>query len=367
MFDGFDVTAATDGVVVVGSGKAFLLNNLVYLRNASSLVLPPAPTTLKRIDAITIKRYDGKYELNVITGTKKSTPEKPTIPEGQLLIAYVLRNTNVVSPAQGDITQGSLTMEYRQANRIVDQMIDEIKERVETLETDPLIDEIKERVETLEADPLSTKNILLVGDSLMYGDGWLGGFGNCILENHPGATVINVAVSGSKLTGGDIFQQIVNHYNEGQGVVPDIILVNGGGNDFIKHETLGTVSLSSSFPTGNHATVADSMDELIYNTKQLYPNAKIVWMSLPPMMQWNDGLLVDEVPVPSVQKQYFDEITKVCGKYGVPTIDLFNKSNITSMIPSQLEAFYVTNDTIHLKEAGYRHVSPLIESVITTL
>ena len=41
-------------------------------------------------------------------------------------------------------------------------------------------------------DKLAGKTILCAGDSLMRGNGWLGGFKNCLAESHPDTTIDNI-------------------------------------------------------------------------------------------------------------------------------------------------------------------------------
>lgn len=215
-------------------------------------------------------------------------------------------------------------------------------------------------------DKLAGKTIVCIGDSLMAGDGWSGGYANCIKENHPTANIENLAVSGSQIAGGGIFAQITEYYVAGK-TVPDIIIFDGGGNDFINRATLGTGLLDSSFLNNTSDTTCDALETMINGVKTVYPFAKLLYVSTPPMQQWDDGNVIPGVPTPAVQREYLDAIEKVLAKWSVPVADIYRNGNVTSMNASQLGEFFLTGDTIHLNEAGYRRVSPVIEDAINKL
>ena len=215
-------------------------------------------------------------------------------------------------------------------------------------------------------DKLEGKKILCIGDSLMLGNGWEGGYANCIAENHPGANISNIAVSGAKLIGGEIFGQITDYYVAGN-TTPDIIIFDGGGNDFVNRSELGTGMLESSFINGTSTTTCDALENMINGIKNVYPFAKLLYISTPPMQQWNDGDVIPGVPTPAVQREYLDAIEKVLAKWSIPIADIYRNGNVTSINASQLGEFFMSGDTIHLNEAGYRQVAPVIEDALNKL
>lgn len=216
-------------------------------------------------------------------------------------------------------------------------------------------------------DKLARKTIVCAGDSLMAGNGWTGGYANCIRENHPEANIVNVAVTGAKLIHGEIFDQITAYHTVGNNPTPDIIIFDGGGNDFVNRSTIGTGLLDSSYIAGTSDTTCDALETMINAVKTVYPFAKLLYISTPPMHQWDEGDVVPGVPTPKVQREYLDAIEKVLNKWSVPMADIYRNGNVTSMNASQLGEFFMSGDTIHLNEAGYRQVSPVIEDALKKL
>ena len=221
-------------------------------------------------------------------------------------------------------------------------------------------------VTATSVDKLAGKKILCIGDSLMAGNGWEGGYANCIKENHPTVEITNIAVSGAKIIGGEIFGQVTDYYVAGN-TSPDIIIFDGGGNDFMNRSTLGTGKLDSSFTNGTSDTTCDALETMINGVKTVYPFTKLLYISTPPMQQWDDGNVVVGVPTPSVQREYLDAIEKVLAKWSIPIADIYRNGNVTSMNASQLGEFFMSGDTVHLNEAGYRQVSSVVEDALNKL
>lgn len=214
---------------------------------------------------------------------------------------------------------------------------------------------------------LNNKRVVIIGDSIAAGNGWAGGYANIIAEQNPSAIITNLAVQGTKITGGGIFGQITDYYvahAEDRSYDPDLIIICGGGNDFINRETIGTLNMDSTYPAGDSETFANALETMFYSTKTVYPYAKIVYMTLPMMQQWDDGSTVPGVPVASVQKSYWDVARNACEKWCIPVCDLFKDGGITSANASQLGSFYLTNDTIHFNENGYRVTYPVLKSIV---
>lgn len=238
---------------------------------------------------------------------------------------------------------------------------DKINEKVADMVTNSEFDS-KLNDYLAENDKLAGKHIVCMGDSLVYGYGWEGGYANCIKEKHPDVTIDNIAVSGALMIHGGILSQIAD-YNTSGGKEPDIVLFDGGGNDFLGRVTLGEVDMTTSAVTGGATTTCDALELLIFNVKKTYPCAKLMYVSTPPMVKSSTDT---GIPSPAVQREYLDAIEKVLLKWGIPMADLYRNGNISSAIPTQLQAFFL-DDCIHLNEAGYRHVAPVIEDALNKL
>ena len=221
-------------------------------------------------------------------------------------------------------------------------------------------------------DALAGKTILCLGDSLMAGNGWVGGYANCLKENHPKANIINIAVSGATLVPNEnhnyVRAQLYNYINTEGTVAPDVIFFDGGGNDALHKVEIGTGKLNSSYINDIETTICDALEYFIVYARQNYPNAKLLYCSHHPMMQWSeDNSVVPGVPTPDVQVANLEAIEKVLQKWGVPVADIFRKGGLTSNLKEHLELYFMEGDTLHLNESGYRFVAPVVETAFQNL
>ncbi len=219
-------------------------------------------------------------------------------------------------------------------------------------------------------DPLEGKIIICIGDSLMQGTGWSGGFANCIIENHPEAKVYNIAVGGSTLVPTEannyIYQQFKAYKDAGY-TAPDLILFDGGGNDCLYRLELGTGKLDSCDINGTQDTVCDALEYLIYEIKTAFPTTKLLYVTSPLTKQSDDTSVIPSIPTPDVQLEYLTAREKVLEKWGIPKADIRREGNLTSCLTSQTSLYYAESDSLHLNEAGYRYVSPVIEDALRKL
>lgn len=211
----------------------------------------------------------------------------------------------------------------------------------------------------------SEKTVLLVGDSLMAGNGWTGGYGNCIKEMFPNFTIHNYAVSGTMLFNDEILEQCYTYYNAGL-TEPDIIIVDGGGNDFLNRKDIGECSMDTNLAPDTTNSVCSYLEKLFSTIRTTWGSAKLLFIIPHSMYMWDDGSTVPGVPSPKVQKEYWDAVRNVCEKWGVPIADTFKNGNVNYNATS-LSTFFMDDDTMHLNEAGYRRVAPIINREILNL
>lgn len=207
-------------------------------------------------------------------------------------------------------------------------------------------------------DKLAGKTILCAGDSLMRGNGWLGGFKNCLAESHPDTTIDNIAVSGASLCESDSNPNIFDQIAVKASTPYDILLMTGGGNDLISGLTVGEPNLTKNGTAGDWLTTCNALDTDLYNVHNYWPECKIFFITLPLVAPGAAG----SIPDFQGQLDFWDKIKTVCRKYAVPIIDLTQNANFTYFIPNQATKYL--HDSLHFNESGYRFVAPYVESVI---
>lgn len=206
----------------------------------------------------------------------------------------------------------------------------------------------------LESIPnLNNKDVLIIGDSIMHGNGWDGGFANLIAETYPTARITNLSVSGARLVGNGIFDQMSSAYT--QGLRPDYILMDGGGNDMFASATLGTVDFSQYADISGATTIVDALEHIFYRARSYLPDTKIIFCTL---YKLNPGSSA-QIPAFQVQKSIWAEIKKSCEKYSVAVCDFYEESNFLPL-ENFLSKYFI--DVVHINELGYRWLWPMLKA-----
>ena len=213
------------------------------------------------------------------------------------------------------------------------------------------------RKEAAQANSIDEKPfiLLIMGDSQMAGYGWTGGYGNCLSEVYPNATLINLAQSGALLANGEIHAQW-DFYLAETDIMPDYVLLDGGINDlsYLKMEK---------FPEGGFRLASDAMCALIEHIHTESPDTKIIYVAMPPFAEWTEA--EDGIPAYDIQEDYWRHMNGIAGAYEyVTVVDLF------SIDPFGYPdvASYQKNiaDSVHLSEAGYRNTFEYINKALET-
>ena len=207
-------------------------------------------------------------------------------------------------------------------------------------------------------DKLAGKSVLCAGDSLMRGNGWLGGFKNCLAEAHPNTTIDNIAVSGASLCESDSNPNIFDQLAAKVSTPYDILLLTGGGNDLISGLTVGEPNLTKNGTAGDWLTTCNALDTDLYRVHDYWPECKIFFITLPLVVPGAAG----SIPDFQGQLEFWDKIKTVCRRYAVPIIDLTQNGNFVYFIQNQRDKYLY--DSLHFNEEGYRFVAPYVESVI---
>lgn len=210
---------------------------------------------------------------------------------------------------------------------------------------------------------LAGKKVFILGDSINAGNGWEGGFANLIFEDFPGAIVSNLSISGSTLCQEGIFYQLKTAYQSGITDM-DYIIFDGGGNDLLSEKTLGTVD-KEYYSAGGYGeefdinTITGSFEHLATNIQKFYPNSKVIFFNL---FKFHPS--ATNISYTS-QCETWDKLKECCEKYGIYYVDLWKESNFTPNSQEQWNLFMY--DWVHLNEAGYRRMWPLIRNAINTI
>ncbi len=153
----FPVTAAGGLKVTVGAGRGWVhpsrfTGYSITKREADTLTMPLADTSLPRIDRI-VMRYDAgarAASLQVLQGTASSTPTAPAISRTELI--YDLCLAEITRPAGStSITTGQIA-----DTRLDEKLCGIVRDSVTGIPTDELLAAAKERINALEEKATSS-------------------------------------------------------------------------------------------------------------------------------------------------------------------------------------------------------------------
>lgn len=230
---------------------------------------------------------------------------------------------------------------------------------------------------SFENNPLTNKKIVFIGDSICAGttdetgvSGWAQRIGEKNKMNWR-----NLGRNGATITEGI---SGVNMYivNADFGENPDYIILEGGTNDA---DLIGTAEDFTPEKYGNYnmfdftgqfdkTTFCGAVEHLFKRLTTDYVGAKIGFIIAHKMGFINSA--TDYTAEKSRRRFYFETIIKLCEKWGIPYIDLWNGCYLNPMNPAHNTAntnlMYV-GDYQHLASKGYDYITPIIEAWIKTL
>ena len=217
-----------------------------------------------------------------------------------------------------------------------------------------------------DSNPLKGKTALFVGDSITYGGtdgGWVSRIGreNSLIATNAGVSGSAISIT-NRVANGDrkrILTQLQNNKNN----TYDYVIMHGGMNDAWDSWTVGDVSDSFEVADFDNTTYAGGLEELFYYAKQYYPNATLGFIVnyATPMSTTSGSAATSGV--------YFRMAKKVCEKWGIPYIDLFDgevevDGKMLSYSYDILKVNEATNfrasGDVHINADGYDIISPYI-------
>lgn len=194
--------------------------------------------------------------------------------------------------------------------------------------------------------PLVGKIISFNGDSICYGQGYLGGFGKIIADKNS-MTYENIAVSGATITPGQYQSDGVTLRHSISGTIgnmradADYIILEGGVNDASLGVSMGAVTGEFDYTSAlNTATFCGAFENMLKQAIARYPGKKIGFVITHKML--------------SAFGAYYTNIISALQKWGISYCDLYKGVPSLNYI-ANLKANYTANgDGWHPNELGYR-------------
>lgn len=243
--------------------------------------------------------------------------------------------------------------------------------------------------EQTKLNPLYGKKAVFLGDSICNGasandgkSGWAGRIG----QNNS-MKWWNAGISGGTFTAGlsgsaGVISDVPfdnNTYTQN----PDYIIIEGGTNDAdLIGSALGATlpekfgaytdgDYVSTFDNFTYCGAIEKMFKALANTNTVR-TAKVGVIIAQKMGQLN-ATIPDYTAEHNNRRRYFETLIKLCEKWGVPYLNLWDTCILNPMMPNQYtyqqesnEGKYYT-DGQHLTTEGYNYIAPIIEAWMKTL
>ena len=234
----------------------------------------------------------------------------------------------------------------------------------------------------LDGTPLL--KVLAVGDSICYGvrnskKGFVGDLG----LPYKNIGLSSAALSNANTGVENIPNQFINNHADYN---PDIIIAEGGINDYFKNAPLGVVS-SAPVTTDEEAealdrsTVMGGLEYLFYKIISTYPKAQRYFLSVHKIFRMSTGVYCPTTANSAgwTQEDLHNATVACCKVYGVKLIDVYNESMINTKFSiyrsqksyntdnSVTNTEYVDYDGLHPLAYGYKEgYVPLVMQAIKT-
>ena len=238
-------------------------------------------------------------------------------------------------------------------------------------------------------DSFDGKVCLAMGDSICVGSrnsnyGFIGYFYLDLTKlSRVGACISNIRVTEDTTTETYcIYKQFENYANnlEHFDYYPDILIADGGINDYVYHSPLGIeptspVTTDSEANNLDKGTISGGLQYLFYLWIKNYPKAQKYFLLTHKTYFTSSGTYAPEYVGTAGynQTQMNDMIKKICNVYGVEVIDVFGKSMINTKLAQYVSpvdydlktntatdkanisnSYFVDSDGIHPMALGYR-------------
>lgn len=223
--------------------------------------------------------------------------------------------------------------------------------------------------------------ILTLGDSIALGDR----NGNKGFVGDTGYPYKNIAVGGARLSydPNESYKNIPQQLIDETEYEPDIIVANGGINDYIFNYPLGTLSTEPVTTDAEAAnldkgTLTGGAEYLFYQMYKKYPHAQRYFVIVHKVQRDNgDYYPTRQNSQGYTQQDMHDRLVEVCNLYNVKVIDVYNDGVINTKYPVYRSTVwwrddhsitaYVDVDGLHPCPQGYLHgYAPLVKQAIQT-
>lgn len=218
--------------------------------------------------------------------------------------------------------------------------------------SDALYNDIVGIIKDVSSKKLDGITIYNFGDSIGAGDG-NNGYGYAEMLTEYGATVVDYAEGGATLSRveGQSMGSILNQIENASSTVPDLILLEGGANDYTNFREHGAMTPYYTFDATDETTYIGALESALNKLMNKYKYVPIIWICT---HQENTRHSKTDGSTTVDFKEMHDLSVDVCKKWAIPVVDLFNDGGLNANISFMRSKYTYNGDGTHPNEEGYR-------------
>ena len=136
----------------------------------------------------------------------------------------------------------------------------------------------------------------------------------------------------------------------------DYVIIEGGVNDYYNRETEQIGEMSDNYDGEyNTSTFAGALEQIFYDVNKKWNGIKIgfiVTFKTSDVSEWDT---------------YMALAKKICEKWSIPYIDLFNHGRLNFRIEQMKKDYSYLQGGLHPNVDGYRIITPMIENWLKSI
>lgn len=217
-----------------------------------------------------------------------------------------------------------------------------------------------------QTDLIKGLKIYNFGDSIAVGGGNNNiGYAQLIASLY-NATCNEYAVNGATMSkiAGQSMSCILTQIDNASEAAPDIILLEGGANDYTQYRVMGEVTGETVFDDAEFdvTTYIGALEAALYKLQTKYNGVPIIWIYTHrenTRTEKTDGTVTVNFTT------MHDRSLEVCKKWAIPVVDLYNGGGLNTNWTAYRTAYTYNSDGTHPNEAGYKHfyIRPIVEKI----
>lgn len=222
---------------------------------------------------------------------------------------------------------------------------------------------------TKKVNRLTNKLIYNFGDSIAAGDGNSGkGYAEILAENN-NMRCRDYAVGGATLSKieGQKMGCILDQINDASSVQPDVIIIDGGANDYTQSRQMGEMTqiryVEITQWNYDTSTFLGALEQAFYLLRHKYPSIPIIFVYI----HQNNSRWQKEIEGGEILSFYtmHDKALEVCRKWAVKVCDVFTEGQLNTNLTYQREHYTNNGDGTHPTQEGYEmSYIPLLKSKV---